>query len=613
MSINQNVTTRKLRWNNFNLSHTHDTTGRFGNLIPVQCMEVVPGDLIRQKIEYNIRLSPLSAPAMVRLNAHFHSFYIPYRILTPRTGQESTWEKFIMNVGNPMMVDGRMQLPELPYFYADDTYSNDDLGDTSSIPGQKFMKGSLWDYFKLPVIPSSDIDINLSYQRRISALPHLAYLKTFNDWYRRDQIESEILFPLNLEGIRMDNVAETDYSEPEDSVNAVWNGIDQFVNELMTIRSRNYERDYFTSGLPEPQFGDDVTIGDRFDIIAASNASVAFTGFQAGATTLSNPLLDRGPALNYYHPNNSSLSTSLATYLPNLAVDAGVLTGGSSDHWTLGADGESRGSFNVEDIEGLQSSYSFSINELRMAMQLQGLREQINRGGTRYIEIMKSVYGVSVSDLRLQRVQYLGGVKAPLTIGAVIQTSESQNTPQGTLTGQGGAVGGNVLFHTKQIFEEHGFVLTLMSITPRTSYYGGVPRMFRKFDPLDYYNPMFDHLGEQETMATELFDSIQDGDLGEVNEGVFAYNPRYQDYKSAISTVTGEFRDTLSNWVLSRSFPQSPTLSPDFIHADSEDFDRLFKFENVENTSNEHFQVQLYFDISAKRPMSKYSTPFTFF
>ena len=111
MSINQSLPRPKLHWNNFNLSYSHDTTGRFGNLIPIQVMEVVPGDIMKENIEFNIRLSPLSAPAMVRLNAHFHAFYVPFRILTPRSGQETTWEKFITSLGKPLN-----EVVELPHF-----------------------------------------------------------------------------------------------------------------------------------------------------------------------------------------------------------------------------------------------------------------------------------------------------------------------------------------------------------------------------------------------------------------------------------------------------------------------------------------------------------------
>lgn len=602
MSINQSLPRPKLHWNNFNLSYSHDTTGRFGNLIPIQVMEVVPGDIMKENIEFNIRLSPLSAPAMVRLNAHFHAFYVPFRILTPRSGQETTWEKFITSLGKPLN-----EVVELPHFVADGKVHfqrpDDRPNEDTYAYVQDMTKGSLWDYMRLPVIPAQeDVTLSFSGERSISALPHLALLKIYNDWYRRDQIEEEIVFPLDLGRIDLTSLYDTTWTAPEDTTSGHWESMPYFVHELMKIRSRNYERDYFTSGLPEPQYGEDVVVGG--DIVASRGASIALN-------SISNIAISA-----YGQPTNAQdaslpavwwRDTSSVTEKANYVLGVPGLDTRSTLAFPFTGDGIDA---SVRDVEGL--SHQTTVNELRMAFQLQGVRERINRGGTRYAEIMQNVYGVSINDLRLQRPQYLGGVKSPLTIGAVIQTSESKDTPQGTLTGQGGAVGGNVLFHTKHVFDEHGLVVVFMSITPRTSYIGGVPRMFRKFDPIDYYCQAFDHLGEQTTKVWELYEDLTDDNADTYTQD-FCYNSRYEEYKSAYGCSTGEFRDTLSNWVLTRSFNEAPGLSPDFIHADSTDFDRLFMFENIERTSNEHFQAQVYFDLKAKRPMSKYSVPFTFY
>lgn len=612
MSINKNVKTRQLHWNNFPLQHTYDTTGRFGNLIPVDVFEVAPGDFFKCRAEFNMRLSPLSAPAMVRLNLHLHSFYVPYRIITDRTGQESTWEKFINSISGKLSLD---EVPSLPFFY---TYkptvpTDGDYGD-SVVSANEILPGSLWDYLTLPVYKPTDTigsdttgnQIHIPFNKRISALPHLACLKIWNDWYRRDQIEEEVIFPLDLGLIDLADIYGSVYSNPENTSSGEWIDMNDFVHKLMKLRTRNYERDYFTSGLPEPQYGDDVQLGGG-TLTAAIGASMALNATEPiRGRIMSDRFVDiteQSPAI-FVNPQSE-----LPTGYQSIMGTTGTIGQGVS--LITGFNTDSTINVGVSDIQGIDAA-PFSINQLRMAMQLQAVREQINRGGTRYVEIMKSVYGVSIGDLRVMRPVYLGGIKAPITIGSVIQTSESNETPQGTLTGQGGVVGGDLLFKNKHMFEEHGLVITFASVTPRTSYTGGVKRMFRKYDPLMYYNPFFDHLGEQETMVSELRDEL--GVLQQTDEDVpFAYNPHYQEYKSMYSTATGEFRNTLDNWVLSRDFDEDPTLSPDFIHADSVDFDRLFTFQNIEGTSNEHFQLQLYFDLVGKRAMSKYSTPFTFY
>lgn len=623
MSINSSIPKKKFVYNNFPLHHTYDTTGRFGNLIPVDITEVAPADFHKVSVELNMRLSPLSAPAMVRLNAHLHSFYVPHRIITPRNGQESTWEKFILSLNKPMT-----EVPTLPYFYTSGQIGADDV-----LP-KYYGIGSLWDYLTLPVtklglamnIPDTPDD-------RILALPHLACLAIYDYWYRRDQIDPPVIFPLSLERIDLADWENSDYVQPEKPVNSDEEfEINKFVDQLISLKARNYERDYFTSALPEPQYGDDITIGDSSDVYAAATGA-RLIGDSAifGSTSIRSihpddicaAVVRDGDSGNYLNVlsatppgplNNPAFPVAALGYhqgslLPRPFAAGNPASPLSSDAWLLASNDAQ---FDVNSVSGLKAGFQVSVEQLRMAFQLQGVAEAINRGGTRYDEVMKSVYGVSIDDLRLQKPQYLGGIKVPLTIGAVLQTSESANTPQGTLTGQGGTVSGGFLFKNKHMIKEHGYIVTFLSVTPRTSYTGGTRRLFRKFDPLDYYCQAFDHLGEQLTKKTELYDDFQGGVFGSRDED-FGYNPRYQEYKTRYSTSTGEFRTTLSNWVLTRSFNETPGLSPDFIRADSEDFDRLFMFENVENTSNEHFQVQIYFNWVAKRNMSKYSTPFTFY
>lgn len=622
MSINTSIPQKKFFYNNFPLHHTYDTTGRFGNLIPVDITEVAPADFHKVSVELNMRLSPLSAPAMVRLNAHLHSFYVPHRIITPRNGQESTWEKFILSINKPLT-----EVPWLPYVFTSEPIRID----SDNI--KYFGVGSLWDYLTLPVASvGRDFDIPSTREDAICLLPHLACLAIYDYWYRRDQIDPPIIFPLNLGGVDLSDYNASDYVQPEKPVNSDEEfNLVTFIDQLLSLKSRNYERDYFTSALPEPQYGDDITIGDSSDVYAAASGARLITD---------NIIIDKATIGTYGNvigqavldnlsssPNGYISAISGNSYLdPRMPVaalgfynnvlyprpfepgNANSPTGSDAQWHIYGPSGQ----IDVDSVTGLKSGFQVSVEQLRMAFQLQGVAEAINRGGTRYDEVMKSVYGVSIDDLRLQKPQYLGGIKVPLTIGAVLQTSESANTPQGTLTGQGGTVSGGFLFKNKHMFKEHGYIVTFLSVTPRTSYTGGTRRLFRKFDPLEYYCQAFDHLGEQLTKKTELYDDFQGGVFGSRDED-FGYNPRYQEYKTRYSTSTGEFRSTLSNWVLTRSFNESPGLSPDFIRADSEDFDRLFMFENVENTSNEHFQVQIYFNWVAKRNMSKYSKPFTFY
>lgn len=579
--IFQSVVGSKKRYNNFPLGHEVLTSGQIGKLIPVQCDEIVPGDRFKQNAAFLCRFSPLSAPAMARFNVHFHTFFVPYRIITPETSRESTYEKFIKSIGKPAE-----EVPILPFMYCNSFTDN---------VNRRFKVGSLADYFGFPTefqrMPSAD---------RVTIFPFLAYQRIYQDFYRRDQIEQEVVFPSNLERVNLesgDNILlapESDYDIDDNQVMACY-------GDLFKLQTRNYERDYFTSALPEPQFGDEVSIGDGniswitsldnvgidFELLGGViSADVTGTGALNGNAVWTATGVDTPSILGAIAPSgNQSIP------LEDSVAFNGILT-------------NEMGRSLANNLQG----NSITINEFRLAMQLQGIKEKINRVGTRYLEIMQGIYGVRVPDARLQRPVYLGGFKNPVTIGSVMQTSESNTTPQGTLTGQMSASGTNRLCNGGYMFLEHGYLITIMSITPRTSYYGGMPKKFTKKYPEDFYIPDFDHLGEQEITKGELLYTGTD-----IDKETFGYTPRYAELKSSFSTVHGEFRTTLDNWHVSRDFDESPSLNPSFIKAEPEDFDRIFAFQNIPGTSNEHFQMQIYIDIVAKRNMSKYSTPYTLY
>lgn len=600
-NIFKNVRAPKRRYNNFNLSREVLLSGQIGKLIPIQCDEVVPGDRWKQNIGFLMRFAPLSAPVMARFNVHYHSFYVPYRIITTETSAESTWEKFVKSVGQ-----ASSEVPVLPHFYMDSEYVGASTFNTNVynplVEGiRKYMTdvGSLWDYLGLKT--QGDTTKGFGFNGQISAMPFFAYQKIYNDFYRRDQIEKELQFPVNVGGISLDDFASSQFTPSQDNDENPWNW-----TELFKLRSRNYERDYFTSALPTPQFGDDVIVGDG--LLSWINDDT--TRLYAGGKLLNGQLKGlysySSTQSGVFYPVDSTPGSG--AFLPS--VSGAPLGNQEFEFGRVDVSSELG-----KELANNMRANTFTINELRLAIQLQGIREKINRGGTRYLEIMQSIYGVVVPDARIQRPVYLGGVKNPVSIGAVVQTSESQISPQGTLTGKAQAAGGANLFKTSYEFKEHGYLMTIMSVTPRTSYYGGIPRKFMKKYPEDFYLPDFDHLGEQEIMNSELYFNFDNDDMGDTsdNEGMFGYTPRYSELKSALSSVHGEFRTTLDNWHVSRDFDDKPALNTDFIKIESEDVSRIFEFENIENTSNEHFYCQIYLDVVAKRNMSKYSTPWTLY
>ena len=249
------------------------------------------------------------------------------------------------------------------------------------------------------------------------------------------------------------------------------------------------------------------------------------------------------------------------------------------------------------DLSGATAS---SINDLRRAFRLQEWLERNARGGARYIEIITAHFGVRSSDARLQRPEFLGGSSTPITISEVLQTSAnaSEPTPQGNMAGHGVSVGSSNYVSYRA--EEHGYIIGIMSVMPKTAYQQGVPKHFKKLDKFDYYWPSFANIGEQPIYNEELYHQNNPSD-GEV----FGYTPRYAEYKYIPSTVHGEFRTSLNFWHMGRIFSTKPTLNQDFIECDSAEVERVFNVLEGE----EHLYVYLHNEVKATRLMPYYGTP----
>lgn len=407
---------------------------------------------------------------------------------------------------------------------------------------------SLTDYLGLPVSVGA-ID-------RVNALPYAAYQCIFNEYYRDQNLEDEINYKL------------------DDGDNS-----SRFATDFSLLRTRAWQHDYFTAALPWAQKGDAVTIpiGNFTDVGVVMTADDEQTYWRAsdGTTTV--------PAGNYpVGSQNLSTSTSGASNIDNgkyVKYDPnGTLVAQTSE---------------------LEAEAS-TINDLRRAFKLQEWLEKNARGGTRYIESILAHFGVKSSDARLQRPEYIGGSNTPMTISEVLQTSESATSPQGNMAGHGIAVGGSKSMN--YYAEEHGFIIGIISVRPKTAYQNGIARQWSKFDRLDYYWPTFAHLGEQEIKNREVYYNTsgpQDPDA------TFGYTPRYAEYRYTDSRVAGEFRENLDYWHLGRKFDDQPLLNAAFIKC--EPSRRIFAVEAPDGEDTIYSHV--YLQIKATRKMPRYATP----
>lgn len=210
------------------------------------------------------------------------------------------------------------------------------------------------------------------------------------------------------------------------------------------------------------------------------------------------------------------------------------------------------------------------------------------------------MYGVRSSDARLQRPEYIGGSKTQISISEVLNTTGTNDAPQGNMAGHGlSAVSGS---QGTYFCEEFGYIMTIMSIMPEAIYSQGLNKaIFGRFtDPSELPNPIFAHLGEQEVMVRELyaFDATSDE--------VFGYLPRFAEDRFNNSVVSGQVRggESLDFWTNSRYFATPPTLNSDFISCDPS----LRIFADTD-PDLDHILVHVYNSISALIPLPKYATP----
>lgn len=502
----QRIAVKRPKLNKFNLSHEVKLSCNMGDLIPVNCMEVLPGDRFRINTEIMMRLAPMLAPIMHRVNVYTHSFFVPVRLL---------WSE-----SKDFFTGGRLGTTEPipPYITSWSVKSN-------SLDGN----GTLWDYLGLPPLGSSSGDaVN------VSALPFQAYNLIYDEYYRDQNVSASVINPLNSG----DNSGEVG-------------------NTLCVMRKRAWEKDRYTSALPFSQRGPEVGIPVEFQYMDQS-----IVRDTAGNTVAAAPV-------------ETDLNSDLVG--------------------DLGAAADIR----IENLD--TDAVQVPIEDLRLSARLQEWLELSARAGSRYVEQLEAFFGVKRNDARLQRPEYLGGGRQAVVISEVLQTSETDvNTPLGEMAGHGVSAGGSNKFSFR--VPEHGYIMTIMSVLPRTAYQQGIPKYFLRTDKFDYFWPQFAHLGEEPIQNQELyFDSTASS---AVNEGTFGYTPRYSDYKYLPSRVAGDFRTTLDYWHMGRIFTALPVLSNGFIEADPTH--RIF----ANTTPTDHkLWCQLYHRIDALRPMPYYGIP----
>lgn len=536
----------------FDRSHSVKLSGNVGDLIPFYCDEVLPGDTFQIDTSKLVRLQTLVTPVMDNIYLDTYYFFVPCRLVWEH------WRELMgENTSAPWFPDVEYSVPQVT--------SPLPSGGGSSESG--WAEGTIADYMGIPPGVSG-----LS----ISALPFRAYALIYNEWFRDENLQTPQSVPVGDDVTVGSNASS---------------GLFQAVKGGYPLKAGKF-RDYFTSCLPSPQKGPDVLLplGIQAPVYGGNTSNLVSYDDRPEWSLDSN---GKPSSLMFRHANDgSSIIGDYAAKLHNASFTyAGSNSGDGvdiypSNLWT-----------------DLTQATAATINQLRLAFQIQRIYEKDARGGTRYIEILSNHFGVTSPDSRLQRPEYLGGNRMLINVNQVVQNSESATTPQGTTTAYSLTVDTHSDF--TQSFVEHGFLIGLCVARYDHTYQYGIERFFSRKTRFDYYWPSLANIGEQPVYNREIY-----AQGTSVDDGVFGYQEAWADYRYKPNRVCAEMRSSskksLDAWNLADDYVDLPKLSPEWIVEDKTNVDRALAVTS--KVANQFFG-DFYIKNLCTRPMPVFSIP----
>lgn len=514
----------------FDRSSSVKTSFNVGNVVPFYLDEVLPGDTFNVKTSKVVRLQTLLTPMMDNIYLDTYFFFVPNRLVW------NHWKEFNgENTESAWLPTTEYEIPQI-----------------TAPANTGWQVGTIADYFGVPT-GVGGLSVN--------ALPFRAYALVMNEWFRDQNLTDPLVVPLDDATVAGVNTGAyiTDVAK----------------GGLPFVASKYH--DYFTSCLPAPQKGPDVTI----PVAEAANLPV-FSLPERNVGTFS-PVTFKSVATGENYGKD--------------LVDASGLK----------ADYTSQDKVAFDNLWAVQSgaAAAATINQLRLAFQIQKLYEKDARGGTRYTEILKTHFGVTSPDARLQRPEYLGGNRIPININQIVQQSATTegSTPQGNPVGLSVTTDNHSDF-TKS-FTEHGFIIGVMVARYDHTYQQGLDRMFSRKSRFDYYWPVFANIGEQAVYNKEIYAQGTATD-----DEVFGYQEAWADYRYKPNRVTGEMRSSyaksLDVWHLGDDYSALPSLSDSWIREDKTNVDRVLA---VQSTVSNQLFADIYVENRCTRPMPMYSIP----
>lgn len=496
----------------FKRDQTILTTFDAGKLIPFFVDEVLPGDTFQVDTAAIIRMTTPKYPVMDDAFIDFYYFYTPDRIL---------WDNFKHFMGEteetPWMPTKEYAIPQIK------------INASTAKPGPD--EKSILDYMGVPTKIKRPFSIN--------ALPIRAYVKIWNEFFRDENVDNAAVLKSDDADVTYNFVPEKSETLEDDLKNAVLGG------NLLPV---NKFHDYFTSCLPYPQRGPEITLP------MSGNAPIYWADAKDNPLTIQD-LKDNGTWTNDAGFLRRSATQMMTQNYNNTNEKARAVLGYTSSGAKIGE----------RMTADLSSVTAATINDLRQAVAVQQYYEALARGGSRYREQVRALWDVTISDKTVQVPEYLGGGRYQVNVNQIIQTS-GQQAENDTPIGETGAVSVTPIRESSftKSFEEHGFVIGVACVRHNRSYQQGLERFWSRRDRLDYYVPQFANLGEQPVKKKEIMLTGEATD-----EETFGYQEAWADYRMKPNRVSGLMRSnatgTLDFWHYADVYNTVPTLSQEWM------------------------------------------------
>lgn len=572
----------------FDLSRRNCFTAKVGEIIPVLCEEVLPGDKWNINMREFMRTAPVQTASFGRVRQYYDFYFVPYNLLWDK------WESWIMQTKQAFHAKSILasadEFPTHPYMSMnemlslftdmqdhDSSYYLDYSAPVRVADTTPVYDGTsrLMSYLGYPLTKSSGISGDLA----LNPFPVLAYQKIYQDYFRFSQWEAAAPWTYNLDYILTSGALKL-------QLDTIKTGRSANVPTMFTLRYCSLDKDYFNGLLPTPQYGDTSIAGP-----------LSGSGFVSpGGTnrvTLNFALNKSTSAASMHRSLVVPVDGGAVTYAGSSSSDPSQISGyvsssypSGSDHWIVRPD-----------------SLGLSILLLRQAEALQKWREITLSGDLDYRTQLQKHWNVNVSEDNSYMCKYLGGIANNLDISEVINTNLDSPTSEAEIHGKGvSASNGSINFSSHQ----YGLIMCVYHCKPIIEWNANnlLPRMLTKTKATDYAIPEFDQIGMESVLRGQfVYNAAQNWSKP------IGYAPRYVDYKTTVDVVHGEFQDSLKPWViphtLSVTFGNDVTFKT--FKVDPAVLDNMF---GVAASQADQFRCTAYFDVKTIRNLDRDGLPY---